>query len=98
MRPHILALLCLAPAAASAQRVIDLTGKPAAALGEPFTKISGVQELSGNLAVATDNMEAKVVLVDFARGTVKQVGAKGEGPNEYRFPSPPIAVPGGAYV
>jgi hypothetical protein len=80
------------------QQTIDLTGKPAAAISEAFTKISGVQELSGNLAVATDNMEAKVVLVDFGRGSVKQLGSKGDGPNEYRFPSPPIAAPNGAYV
>ena len=98
MRQLATALLCLAPAPALAQRVIDLTGKPAATIEASFTKISGVQELSPTLAVATDNMEAKVVLVDFARGTVKLIGAKGEGPNEYRFPSPPIAVPAGAYV
>ena len=95
---RIAALLCLAPAVALAQRAIDLTGKPVAAIEEPFTKISGVQELSANLAVATDNMDAKVVLVDFARGTTKQIGSKGQGPNEYQYPSPPIPVPGGAYV
>jgi hypothetical protein len=98
MHRHLTALLVLAPTVAFAQRAIDLTGKPIAAIAEPFTKISGVQELSSSLAVATDNMEAKVVLIDFARGTVKQVGAKGQGPNEYRFPSPPIGVPDGAYV
>jgi hypothetical protein len=80
------------------QQTIDLTGKPAASIPEPFTKISGVQELSGALAVATDNMEAKVLLLDFARGTVEQIGSKGDGPNEYRYPSRPIAAPGGAYV
>lgn len=80
------------------QQTIDLTGKPAASIPESFTKISGVQELSGTLAVATDNMEGKVLLVDFGRGTVKQVGAKGDGPNEYRYPSRPIAAPTGAYV
>jgi hypothetical protein len=95
---RILAILAVVPAALSAQRAIDLTGKPAASIEEPFTKISGVQELSPNLVVATDNMEAKVFLVDFARGTVKQLGAKGDGPNEYRYPSPPIAAPSGAWI
>jgi hypothetical protein len=80
------------------QQTLDLTGKPAASIRESFTKISGVQELSGTLAVATDNMEAKVVLLDFARGTAKQIGAKGQGPNEYRYPSVPMAAPTGAYV
>jgi hypothetical protein len=79
------------------QQTIDLTGKPAATIAEPFTKISGVQELSGALVVATDNMEARVVVVDFGRGTVKQVGTKGDGPNEYRYPSPPIRARAGAY-
>ena len=94
----LLSSLLLAPTIALAQRTLDLTGTPLATIEEPFTRISGVQELSASLAVATDNMEAKVVLADFARGTVKQIGAKGQGPNEYRFPSPPIAVPSGAYV
>jgi hypothetical protein len=80
------------------QQTIDLTGTPAASIAESFTKISGVQELSGTLAVATDNMEGKVLLVDFGHGTVKQIGARGDGPNEYRYPSPPIAAPTGAYL
>jgi hypothetical protein len=94
----LLAALCCAPAIALGQATIDLTGKPISSIQEAFTKISGVVELSPTLVVATDNMEAKVVLVDFARGTVRQLGAKGQGPNEYRYPSPPIATPNGAIV
>jgi hypothetical protein len=92
------ALMVLVPAFASAQRVIDLTGTPAATIAEPFSKISGVQELASGLVVATDNMDVKVALVDFARGSVRQIGAKGRGPNEYQYPSPPIAAARGAYV
>jgi hypothetical protein len=97
-RSLIIASMVALPVCLSAQRVIDLTGKPAATIAEPFTRIAGAQELSPTLAVATDNMEAKVVLVDFARGSVKQLGSKGRGPNEYQYPSPPMAAPGGAYV
>lgn len=97
-RSLVVAMLVIATSALSAQRSIDLTGQPLASIAEPFTKISGVHELSSTLAVATDNMETKVVLVDFARGTVKQIGSKGRGPNEYQYPSPPIAAPNGAYV
>lgn len=97
MRAFILMLACV-PSLALGQRNLDLTGKPVATIEESFTKISGVQELSPTLAVATDNMEAKVLLVDFARGTIKQVGAKGRGPNEYQFPSPPLRGPRGVYV
>ena len=83
---------------AAQQQTIDVTGKPAASIPEPFTKISGVQELSDGLVVATDNMEGKVLLVDFGRGSVTQLGAKGDGPNEYRYPSRPVAAPNGAYI
>jgi hypothetical protein len=94
-----LALIAVVPALLAAQvRSLDLTGKPAATIAEPFTKISGVAELSPATAVVTDNMEAKVVVVDFARGSVKPVGAKGRGPNEYQFPSPPVATASGVYV
>ena len=91
-------LLLLAPVAVQAQRQIDLTGKPAASVAEPFTSISGLQELSPSVVVATDNMEARIVLVDFARGTARQIGSKGRGPNEYQYPSPPVLARGGAYV
>ena len=94
----LLVALVASPSLLAAQRALDLTGTPAAAIEQSFTKISGVQELSPTLAVATDNMEAKVLLVDFARNTVKQLGTKGRGPNEYQYPSPPIMGPGGAYV
>lgn len=97
MRAFIFTLACV-PSFAVAQRTLDLTGKPVASIEESFTKISGVQELSPTLAVATDNMEAKVVVADFARGTIKQIGAKGRGPNEYQFPSPPVRGPRGVYV
>jgi hypothetical protein len=91
-------LLFTAISAAGAQRTIDLTGKPAGMISEPFTKISGAVEVSPTLVVATDNMEAKVWLADFARGSLKLLGSKGRGPNEYQFPSPPIVTTTGAAV
>ena len=98
MRLPLIISLFVLPSALTAQRTLDLTGKPAASIPEPFTKISGIQELSPTLAVVTDNMEAKVVLADFAGGTIRQIGTKGRGPNEYQYPSPPMAGPGGVYV
>jgi hypothetical protein len=97
MRWLPLSLVCF-PSLALAQLTLDLTGRPAASIDESFSSISGVQELSARLAVATDNMEAKVVVADFSRGTVKQVGRKGRGPNEYQYPSPPVRGPRGVYV
>src|SRR6476661_5623238 len=93
-----LAALLVVPSLLMAQRHVDLTGDPVASIPESFTKISGVQELSPTLAVATDNMEAKVFVADFARKKLRQIGSKGRGPNEYQYPSPPIAAPTGAYV
>lgn len=99
MRPWFAACAAaIISTAASAQQALDLTGRPVASIAEPFTKISGVRELSPTLAIVTDNMEAKVVAADFARGAVKQIGGKGRGPNEYQYPSPPIPAPDGAYI
>jgi hypothetical protein len=77
----------------AAQRPLDLTGKPDAIIDEPFTLVSGVRELPGNRAIVTDQMDHRVLLVDFGTNSVAQVGRQGAGPGEYRFPMAPLAGP-----
>ncbi len=75
---------------ASSQHRLDLTGRPDATIGEPFTMIAGVRELPGQRALVTDQMDRFIVLVDFTAGTREPVGRQGDGPGEYRFPTAPL--------
>jgi hypothetical protein len=87
----LLLIAALLPiASASAQRRLDLTGRPDATIGEPFTMIAGVRELPGHRALVTDQMDRSIALVDFTAGTRQPVGRQGDGPGEYRFPTAPL--------
>lgn len=44
----------LATPVAAQGRIVNLTGRPVAALAPPFTQISGIRELPGNRAVVVD--------------------------------------------
>ena len=92
MRFSALAVLLLPVTQVLSQARIDLTGKPDAVIGEPFTMVTGVRELPGNRAIVTDQFEHTVFLVDFTAGTRRQVGRQGDGPAEYRFPMAPLAA------
>jgi hypothetical protein len=93
---HVVLALALAASAVHAQRSIDLTGKPEAAIAEPFTMVTGVRELPGNLAIVTDQFEHRVFLANFAARSAQQIGRQGDGPGEYRFPMAPLPAPGNA--
>jgi hypothetical protein len=90
MRFSVISVLLLPVTQAVAQSRIDLTGKPDAVIGEPFTMVTGIRELPGNRAVVTDQLERTVYLVDFNAGTRRQLGRQGDGPAEYRFPMAPM--------
>jgi hypothetical protein len=83
--------LCRLPVSAQS---VDLTGRPSATISASFTQIAGVREVSASLAVVTDQVERRIVLADFGRGTVRMIGRPGEGPAEYRLPMRPVAGPG----
>lgn len=92
LHARLLAIATLLPiASASAQRHLDLTGRPDAMIGEPFTLVAGIRELPGNRALVTDQMDRSIALVDFTAGTRRPVGRQGDGPGEYRFPMAPLA-------
>lgn len=93
----LLAIAALSPlASVSAQRQLDLTGRPDATIGDPFTLLTGVRELQGNRALVTDQMDRSIALVDFTARTRRPVGRNGDGPGEYRFPTAPLVGTQGA--
>lgn len=90
------ALLAIASAPLTAQMSVSLTGKPQAALSEPFSLVGGIRELPGNKAIVLDSKDDRLVLADFASGTVKDIGRKGGGPGEFQRPQSLLAAPGTA--
>lgn len=82
-------LVLVFSATASAQRQLDLTGKPDAAIREGFTRVTGVRELPGGRAIMVDQWEQSVYVVDFTKGSAEKIGRQGDGPAEYRFPLAP---------
>ena len=83
-------------AAPMAAPSIDLTAAPSATIGEAFSQIGAVREVPGGFAIVSDQIDRRIVLVDFAHGTVRQVGRQGDGPGEYRYPMKPFPGPAGS--
>jgi len=60
---------------------------PDATLAEPFSFVRGVRELSNGRVLIADWIENRVVMADFAAGTVRQLLREGPGPAEVRLPT-----------
>jgi hypothetical protein len=56
---------------------------PTARLGEEFTRIVGVRELSDGRVLVAEAGETRLVVGDFSRNLVVQIGRQGKGPGEY---------------
>ncbi len=80
--------------AASAEAQVARLTTPDATLAEEFSAIRGVRELANGRMLVSDYIDQRVVLVDFARGSVVLRVGKGGGPNEARLPTRLIVVPG----
>lgn len=74
------------PLLANAQVPITSLPEAEARLSRPFERITGLHELPDGRVVVVDANEQSVLLVDFARNSVLQLGRNGSGPSEYRFP------------
>lgn len=85
------AALVLAPGAASAQTPL---GRPQAVFPEDFGSIQTVRELSDGRVLVADPLGKALYLLDMARGTRRQVGSEGQGPQEYRQPDAVWALAG----
>jgi hypothetical protein len=77
---------------ANAQSVIDL--KPDAMLGEPFSRIRGIRELSDGRVLVVDQIEKGLFLADFAADRRTMLGHNGPGPEEYDAPTGILALAG----
>lgn len=64
-------------------REIEL-GEPDAVLGEEFSNIYGARELSDGRLLVSDARENRLVVIDWTRDGVAQIGREGRGPGEYR--------------
>lgn len=86
-------LVVVSPLAAQG-RAVNLTGKPVAAIEEPFTQINGIRELPGNRAVVVDAQEKTLQMVDFGKLSLTKIARNGSGPGEFQFPMSAYAGPG----
>lgn len=92
----ILGAACLAaavitPKAATGQ--IQRLERVGAAFPEPFTSVSGLRELSDGRILIADRTEKHVSFLDFATGSMREIGRIGEGPGEYQSPGGLVALP-----
>ena len=60
---------------------------PNATLSEEFSAIRGVRELRDGRVLVSDYLDQRVVVVDFAKGTLVPRVSKGGGPGEARLPT-----------
>ena len=67
---------------------------PEAELQHPFTRISGLHELSDGRVIVVDAGEKLVALVNLTSRTVTRIGREGAGPGEYSAPNKLLAVRG----
>ena len=80
----------------AAQRPLprEQLGPPKATFPEPFSLIRGLRELSDGRVLVTDWIEERLVALDFASGTSRDIGRIGGGPREFRLPAGLVALPG----
>jgi hypothetical protein len=96
LRFHALVVALTVPAPVTGQTARLST--PNAALGEEFSAIRGVRELTDGRLLVSDYIDQRVVLVDMTRGTVLLKVGKGGGPNEARLPTRLVPVPGDSTI
>lgn len=91
MRGHSLAVvLCLCAQDPPEQRF----DRPDRTLAHEFTQVRGFRELPDGRALVSDRLDERLVVADFAAGTVVTVGRTGAGPAEYRMPGGVYPWPG----
>ena len=92
----ILGVACLAAAVTTpktATSQIQQLERADATFPEPFTRISGLRELSDGRILIADRIEKHVSFLDFATGSMREIGRVGEGPSEYQSPGGLVALP-----
>ena len=88
----LLGAIALAVPAAGQPPVRDIVNVDGV-FAEPFTRLTGLRELSDGRVVIADATERHVSVLDFATGAMHQVGRTGEGPGEYQTPGGLLMLP-----
>lgn len=83
----------LIPSLLSGQPTARPLPAPTAELGEPFSSVAGLRELSDGRVVVLDSRERAVWMTDAAFRTLSKVGREGSGPGEYTRPAALAALP-----
>jgi hypothetical protein len=86
-----IACLAMTPPA-HGQRIQEL-GDAESVFPEPFTRIAGLRELADGRVVVADQTERHISFLDFAAGTMREIGRRGAGPGEYETPGALLPLP-----
>ena len=78
-------LSAAAPAVRQEPPIVSMT-RPDLVLDEPFSLLRGARELRDGRLLVTDWIEARIAVVDLAKGAVADRGRVGAGPAEFRLP------------
>jgi hypothetical protein len=78
---------------AQGQRTVQLA-EAESTFPEPFTRIAGLRELADGRVVIADQLERHISVLDFATGTMHEIGHRGAGPGEYESPGALLPLPG----
>jgi hypothetical protein len=57
--------------------------RPEVEFAEPFTRITGVRELSDGRVIVADPQEKTLQIIDMRTGNARSIGREGQGPGEY---------------
>jgi hypothetical protein len=90
-----LALLAATASLVSAQAVPTRTlARPEARLGQEWSRVIAIRELSDRRVVLIDDIEKVVMLVNSGLTTARQIGRPGQGPDEFLNPTALLPLSG----
>ncbi len=88
-----LAVAIITPIPGASQVQVQRLDRAEATFPEPFTRVAGLRELSDGRILIADRTEKHVSFIDFATGSIRQIGRIGGGPGEYESPGGLVALP-----
>lgn len=86
--------LLLTAAPLHAQGILSLPASATREFPAEFTSIRAVRELSDGRVLVVDSREYRLLVLDWARGTLRAILRSGDGPGEFRSLSTLVALPG----
>lgn len=96
---RLVVILTLGAAPVLAQQPVTMRlAAPTATLAEEFTRIGGARELRDGRVLVSDRPEKRIVVADFAKISVEQLGRQGQGPLEYPSAEVPWPINGDSSI